>query len=111
MDTGGLGKLKELHHEIYLRERFATADGDAAVFAPVSLVAQGFLEQILCAHFNGVAALEFPGFRVVTKQATHGAALQEYDEANSGAVYRAEGFQFIDESCRHGANINHVAKF
>ena len=40
--------LEEFNHEVDLRQRFATAHGDASVGSPVGLVAQGFFQQVFC---------------------------------------------------------------
>ena len=94
----GFCGLEKFNHEIHLCKRFAAAHGDAAVFAPVAFVAQGFLEQVLCRNFErtvvysvGALCAEVPCFGVVAELATHGTALREYDKTDSGAVYRAKG--------------------
>ena len=90
----GFRGFKEFNKKIHLCKRLAAAYGDAAVFAPVTLVAQGFLEQIFCRNFERTVAdsvctlcTEVPCFRVVAELATHGAALHEYDKTHSRAVY------------------------
>ena len=73
----------------------AAADRDAALFAPVVAVAPHPLEELV--HRPFLAALS-PCLRVVAVFAPQGAPLQKDDEADAGAVHRAESLQRVDVS-------------
>ena len=112
VDACCFGGFEKLDHKVDLCERFATAHGNAAVTAPVGLVADGLFQQVFCRDFEravlgSVRALfaKVPSFRVVAKLAAHGAALRKDDKSNSRSIDRAERFKLIDSSESHDAKI------
>ena len=95
MHALGARQLEERRQELHLAQRLAAADRDAALFAPVVAVAPHPLEELV--HRPFLAALS-PCLRVVAVFAPQGAPLQKDDEADAGAVHRAESLQRVDVS-------------
>ena len=95
MHALGACQLEERRQELHLAQRLAAADRDAALFPPVVAVAPRPLEELV--HRPFLAALS-PCLRVVAVFAPQGAPLQKDDEADAGAVHRAESLQRVDVS-------------
>ena len=95
MHALGACQLEERRQKLHLAQRLAAADRDAALFPPVVAVAPHPLEELV--HRPFLAALS-PGLRVVAVFAPQGAPLQKDDEADAGAVHRAESLQRVDVS-------------
>ena len=74
MHALGARQLEERRQELHLAQRFAAADRDAALLAPVVAVAPHPLEELV--HRPFLAALS-PGLRVVAVFAPQGAPLQK----------------------------------
>ena len=93
MHAFGAGQLEQAGHEVHLPQRFAAADGDAALFAPVIAVAVDPLEQL----FRGpLFPAVGPGLRVVAVFAAQRTALQKDHEPDAGPVHGAEALQRVD---------------
>ena len=93
MDALLLQLGKDLRHEVHLQQRFAAAEGDAAVIPPIGAVAQELGNQVFGIPL-GTATV--PGLGIMAELAAQRAALQENNEPYAGAVHQAEGFQGVD---------------
>ena len=95
-DAFGLCPFEELCHEGQLQEGLPAGDRDAALLSPVGPIAEGFLQDLFCRIFCTFFCL--PGVRIVAEGTPQGAALQEDDEADTGSVDGAEGFEGVHVS-------------
>ena len=86
-----MGQPEKLGQEGQLEQRLAAADRDAALFAPVVVVAPDVGEQLV--RRPALAAAAGPGLGVVAVAAAQVAPLQEHDEPDPGAIDRAEALQ------------------
>ena len=84
VDAAGMSTFEELCHEVWLEERLAARDGNAALASPVAAVTLCLVEQIV--GLSQGATVERPGVGVMAVAAAHGAALQEDYETHAGAV-------------------------
>ena len=89
-----MGQAEHLADKIHLPQRFATADGQAAVVAPVVAVAVSGVECLL-RGLGGVLG-KGPCLGVVAVLAAHGAPLQEDDIPHAGTIDQAEGLDRMD---------------
>jgi len=83
--------------EASAQQRFAAGAGDTARFDEVFVLAN-FAQQFFGGEFVFGFCADVPRVGVVAELATHGAALQEGDEANAGAVDGAHRFERVDAS-------------
>jgi len=81
--------------EILLQHGFATGGGDAATRGIHEVTIAGDVAHQL-RHCHLAAALGVPGVAVVAVLAAHQAALHAHDEAYSGAIDGAAGFNGMD---------------
>ena len=90
-------EVEEGFDKLGLQQRFAAGAGDAARFDEVLVLAH-FANQFFGREFVFCLCSNLPCVGIVAEFATHGAALQEGDEADAGAVYRSHRFEGMDAS-------------
>ena len=93
----GTAEVEEGFDKLGLQQGFAAGAGDAARFDEV-LVLTHFANQFFGREFVFCLCSNLPCVGIVAEFAAHGAALQEGDEADSGAVYRSHRFEGMDAS-------------
>ena len=94
VDSVLVAKRKDLTRKIRLQKRFSSRNGDSAFLAEIFTVTQNLGYDLLCGIFRSVG--ERPGVGVMTAFATQMTALEKYDEAYAGTVYRAEALKRMD---------------
>lgn len=100
-----VGQAEKLGQEGQLEQRLAAADRDAALFAPVVVVAPDVGEQLV--RRPGLAAAAGPGLGVVAVAAAQVASLQEHHEPDPRPIDRAEALQRVDQPFRAGITGGH----
>ena len=127
VDSCRFREREEFQHEVELCKRFAPADGNPAVLAPVRLVPQGLCKQVAGRNLVARAVTarasiarasiarnpkragcipETPRLGIVAELAAHGAPLRKDDEPDSRSVDRPEGFELVyPAECHRGAGV------
>ena len=91
-----VAEREDLSCEIGLQEGLAARKGDAAFLSEIFAVTENLAYDLLCGIFRTVG--EGPRVGIMTAFATQVAALEKYDESDSGTVYRAETLKRMDSS-------------
>lgn len=80
--------FEQVDEEINLQQCLTTADGNAAIGAPVAAVALGLVEQLAGSHHLAASIRsELPGIGVVAVATAHLATLQENKKPNPWPIY------------------------
>ena len=91
-----LCKAKQLRHEFKLQQRLAAAHRDPARPLPVRAIPPRLSKDLLCRRL--ITALPLPCLGVVAVLTAITAALHKDDEADAGAVDRAEALRRADSA-------------
>jgi hypothetical protein len=95
-----LAQTEVFLHEGGLDKGFAASAGNAAGLDEIAIL-QCFFQQLLGSPFVFDWSLQIPSIGIMTEETTHGAALHEGKETDTGTVDSAKGFQRVDTTYVH----------